>query len=280
MSEMTEHHGHDEIHVPGPSVWPLAFGAGFIILAFGAALNLDVVLKQYNLDPTTLLPGWLTPVLVKQILTSIGGVVLVFGLGGWLVSNIRDRAHGPSITPEIAAKMGMWIFLGSEVLFFTGLISTFLLLRARSTVEAVEPLVSSIPLVSLNTFILLTSSLTVVLAHDSAARGKKGLLNLFLLLTVILGATFVSLQGVEYTRLYAENLTWTGSGLGTGFFTLTGFHGLHVIIGVIWCLSILPRALRGGFTEKEYGGVEIFGLYWHFVDIVWILLFTIIYLMH
>jgi len=271
MSEMTEHHGHDEIHVPGPSFWPMVFSAGLMIGAFGLVFN-KTSTSVTALGSATLTRGGLVGL--------VGVVVLVFGLGGWLVSNIRDREHGPSITPEIAAKMGMWVFLGSEVLFFTGLISTFLLLRARSTVLAVEPLVGSIPLVGLNTFILLTSSLTVVLAHDSAVKGKKGLLNLFLFLTAVLGATFVSLQGLEYSRLYAEKLTWTGSGLGTSFFTLTGFHGLHVIIGVIWCLAILPRALRGNFTEKEYGGIEIFGLYWHFVDIVWILLFTLIYLMH
>ncbi len=281
MSEMAEHHGHEEIHLPGPSFWPLVLAAGMGIGVFGLSLDLGAVLESYGVDVAKLsLP---TPNFLEQVTQAIallGGVVLAIGLGGWLIGNIRERAHGPSITPQIAAKMAMWMFLGSEVLFFTGLISTFLLLRARSTVESVEPLVNSIPLVGLNTFILLTSSLTVVLAHDSAVKGKKNLVSLLLVLTAILGTTFVSLQGVEYSHLYEEGLTWIGSSLGTSFFTLTGFHGLHVIVGIIWCLSILPRAVQGRFDEKEYGGVEIFGLYWHFVDIVWILLFTIIYLMH
>lgn len=281
MSEMVEHHGHEEIHLPGPSFWPLVLAAGMGIGVFGLSLDLGAVLESYGVDVAKLaLP---TPNFLEQVTQAtslLGGVVLAIGLGGWLISNIRERAHGPSITPQIAAKMAMWMFLGSEVLFFTGLISTFLLLRARAPVEAVEPLVNSIPLVGLNTFILLTSSLTVVLAHDSAVKGKKNLVALLLILTAILGTTFVSLQGLEYSHLYEEGLTWIGGSLGTSFFTLTGFHGLHVIVGIIWCLSILPRALQGRFDEKEYGGVEIFGLYWHFVDIVWILLFTIIYLMH
>lgn len=271
MSEMTEHHGHDEIHLPGPSFWPLVLAAGMIIGAYGLAMN-------KTSPPVTAIGD--VKLTLGGLIGLAGGLVLAVGLGGWLIGNIRERAHGPSITPHIAPKMAMWMFLGSEVLFFTGLISTFLLLRARSTVESVEPLVNSIPLVGLNTFILLTSSLTVVLAHDSAVKGKKNLVSLLLVLTAILGATFVSLQGVEYSHLYEEGLTWIGSSLGTSFFTLTGFHGLHVIVGIIWCLSILPRAVQGRFDEKDYGGVEIFGLYWHFVDIVWILLFTIIYLMH
>ncbi|HLF01882.1 MAG TPA: cytochrome c oxidase subunit 3, partial [Anaerolineales bacterium] len=206
------------------------------------------------------------------------GLIVAVGLGGWLLRNVADRQHPGAFAGD--SKMAMWMFLGNEVLFFTGLIASFLLLRSEAAPGVDHPLVNSIPLVGLNTFILLTSSLTVVLAHDAAVRGKQMQLRVCLLLTIILGTAFVSLQGVEYSTLYAEGLKWTGDGYGTAFFTLTGTHGLHVIIGIIWCIVIFIRALMGGFNEKHYGGVEIFGLYWHFVDIVWILLFTLVYLMH
>jgi len=270
MSETTHDHSHDEIHVPGPSWWPLVLSAGLIVGGFGMALNKTT--PTVPLGSINSSVGWLAAL--------GGGVLLAIGMGGWLISNIQDRAHGPSITPEIAAKMGMWMFLGSEVIFFTGLITSFLLLRARSPVEAVVPLVDSIPLVSFNTFVLLTSSLTVVLAHHSVMTGNKRQLPLWLGLTIILGSIFIGFQGNEYVKLYSEGLTWTGTGLGTSFFTLTGTHGLHVIIGIIWCIVVLIRALQGGFDQHAYGGVEIFGLYWHFVDIVWILLFAIVYLIH
>jgi heme/copper-type cytochrome/quinol oxidase subunit 3 len=270
MSETIHGHSHDEIHVPGPSWWPLVLSLGLIIGGFGMALNKTT--PAVTLGAINSSVGWLSAL--------GGGLLLVIGMGGWLVSNIRDRAHGPSITPEVAAKMGMWMFLGSEVIFFTGLITSFLLLRARSPVDSVEPLVASIPVVSFNTFVLLTSSLTVVMAHHAAVTGNKRQLPLFLLLTIVLGSTFIGFQGYEYLHLYEEGLSWTGTALGTSFFTLTGTHGLHVIVGILWCIVVLVRALQGGFNEKEYGGVEIFGLYWHFVDIVWILLFAIVYLIH
>jgi heme/copper-type cytochrome/quinol oxidase subunit 3 len=206
-------------------------------------------------------------------------VLLATAVGGWVVSNISERKHAPHAF-QGDLKMAMWVFLGNEILFFTGLIASFLLLRVKSEPGVDHALVASIPLVSINTFILLTSSLTVVLAHDAAVRNKQGMLKLMLLLTIIFGSVFVALQGVEYSNLYAEGLTWTSSGYGTAFFTLTGTHGLHVVLGIIWAIVVFVRSLAGGFNDKAYGGVELFGLYWHFVDVVWILLFTLVYLMH
>lgn len=252
MAEMTHEHSHDEIHLPGPSWWPLILGGGLLVLAFGLAIK-DL----------------------RLIVAPAGVLLLAIGMGGWLMSNIRERMHAPLFAGD--AKMAMWMFLGSEVLFFTGLISVFLLIRARSPEDVGHVL--NIPVTAINTFVLLTSSLTAVLAHDAAVHNKKGKLNLMLALTAIIGSAFVGVQAYEYAQLFEHGLTLGSSAYGTAFFTLTGFHGLHVVVGVIWCLAVLSRAMRGGFDEKHYGGVEIFGLYWHFVDVVWILLFTLIYLM-
>lgn len=255
MAEMSHDHAHDGIHMPGPSVWPLVLGAGLLVLAYG------LIMKD-----------------VRLFVALAGLAIMAMGMGGWLISNIRERMHKAAFVAD--TKMGIWIFLGSEVLFFTGLIAAFLLLRSRSAPDVGRVL--DVPVTAVNTFILLTSSLTVVLAHDSAVHGRQGRLRLFLALTAVLGTIFVSVQGFEYTKLFGEGLLWNGPSAipyGTAFFTLTGFHGTHVIVGIIWCLAVLARALQGGFHQKAYGGVEIFGLYWHFVDIVWILLFTLIYLM-
>jgi cytochrome c oxidase subunit 3/cytochrome o ubiquinol oxidase subunit 3 len=284
MTEMTHEqvHAEDEIHLPPPSWWPLVLGLGLAILAAGLVLvggRIAALTQVTSLVLTTLsFPFGEVELKVWHLIAGAGLIVLGIAIGGWVSSNVRERMAGPTYAGD--AKMAIWVFLGNEVLFFTGLIAMFLLLRAEATPGVDHALVDSIPLVGLNTFILLTSSLTVVLAHDAAVKGKQLPLRLFLFLTIILGSTFVSLQGVEYRALYAEDLKWTTSGYGTAFFTLTGTHGLHVIIGIIWCIVVFIRALQGGFNEKHYGGVEIFGLYWHFVDIVWILLFTLVYLMH
>lgn len=276
INEHPQAHGHDDhIHLPPPSWWPLILGLGFMTLAVGMALRSGHIAGLEMLSQALVLGQSIGS------LVAFGGIlVLVVAIGGWAIANVRERMHTPAGFAG-DAKMAMWVFLGNEVLFFTGLIASFLLLRYRPADSNIDhALIPSIPLVSLNTFILLTSSLTVVLAHDAAVKGKQSRLIIFLILTIIFGSVFVGLQGVEYSTLYGEGLTWTSSGFGTAFFTLTGTHGLHVIIGIIWCIVVLIRALQGGFTKEHYGGVEIFGLYWHFVDVVWILLFTLVYLMH
>ncbi len=252
MTEMTHESIHEEIHMPGPSFWPLVLAFGMLVFAAG------MISKDLRLA-----------------IAPVGAAILAAGIAGWLTGNIRERIHGPTLAGD--SKLAIWMFLGSEVLFFTGLIATFLLIRARAPADVAHVL--NIPLTALNTFVLLTSSLTAVMAHDSAVKGNRSRLILFLALTAVLGAVFVSVQGFEYTRLYAEGLQWTNIPYGTAFFTLTGFHGTHVIVGIIWCLAVLGGAVRGVFDKGHYGGVENFGLYWHFVDVVWILLFTLIYLM-
>jgi len=173
-------------------------------------------------------------------------------------------------------KLGMWLFLASEVMFFGGLISSFLHYKLNN--PSLESGLLDVLLVGGNTFVLLTSSYTVVMALAAARTGNTAGLVRNLLLTAVLGAAFLAGQGYEFASLIREGMTPTSSVFGSSFFTLTGFHGLHVLVGLLWALRNLAKALRGGFDQGRSLGVEIFGLYWHFVDIVWIVLFTVIYL--
>ncbi|MBP7686347.1 MAG: heme-copper oxidase subunit III [Thermoflexales bacterium] len=174
-------------------------------------------------------------------------------------------------------KFGVWLFIASEVMFFMALIGMYLAYRGQPSWADFHHALD-IPLTAVNTFILLTSSLMVVLAVSAAQQGHKRNLTAWMIATVVLGTIFVSIQAFEYSKLGSEGHTLSSSLAGNVFFTLTGFHGLHVIIGVLWGVVVLLRAARGGFNQRNFMGVELFGLYWHFVDVVWILLFTIIYL--
>jgi heme/copper-type cytochrome/quinol oxidase subunit 3 len=191
------------------------------------------------------------------------------------MSELVDPTH--TSTGLDNRKLGMWLFLATEVMLFSALIAAFLQMKARSPAEANQIL--NIPITAVNTFILIVSSTTVVLGLAAIQDGDKKKLLRYLVLTLLLGATFLSVQVFEYTQLLHEGLTPSGSLFGGAFYTLTGFHGLHVFIGLIWCLSLILVARKGVFSHRNYARVEIFGLYWHFVDIVWILLFTIVYLL-
>jgi heme/copper-type cytochrome/quinol oxidase subunit 3 len=170
----------------------------------------------------------------------------------------------------------MWFFIASEVMFFGGLIAAFLYYKLNSVVPETEAL--NVLLVGVNTFILLTSSFTVVRALEAIQKNDQGGLSLYLFLTIVLGVLFLGGQGFEFATLFGEGITPASGVFGTSFFTLTGFHGLHVLIGVVWALRNLLKAQGHGYSAEGAMGIEAFGLYWHFVDIVWIVLFTVIYL--
>jgi len=176
-------------------------------------------------------------------------------------------------------KLGMWLFLASEIMFFTGLIGSYIVLRfSNLNTWPVPSTILNIPLTGINTFILICSSATLVLSMASVQRGYKEGLQVGLFLTILLGSIFLGIQVKEYTELIHEGFTISSSIFGSCFFTLTGFHGAHVLAGVIWLVVVLIRSFLGYFSPEEYAGVEIVGLYWHFVDLVWIILFTILYL--
>lgn len=176
-------------------------------------------------------------------------------------------------------KFGMWIFLVSEVMFFTGLIGAYIVLRQATPDWPNPSTVLNIPLTAFNTFILICSSATLVKGLASAQDGDKDGMQVGLFLTVLLGSLFLAVQAMEYRELiHVQHFTPSSSIFGSCFFTLTGFHGAHVLIGVICLIFVFIKSLKGGYTPQEYRGIEVVGLYWHFVDLVWIILFTILYL--
>lgn len=175
-------------------------------------------------------------------------------------------------------KLAMWLFLGSECLLFGGLISTYMLYRGRHTANLGPDQVWDIPFTSASSFVLLMSSLTMVLAVTAAKRHDDRTTNVWLSVTALLGSLFVAGQVYEFTVFYREGLGFTTSLFSSSFYTLTGFHGVHVTVGVIMLLSVVGMIIRNRVTGDKAEVVELVGLYWHFVDIVWILIFTLVYL--
>ncbi len=231
---------------------------------------------------------------------------------------VRPTVQAPPVTP---GKVAMWLFLATEIMFFTGLIGSYIVLRAGSPPTgysdtfapgteiavlspaetaktkfyqwplpydtATNPL--SIDLTAVNTFILICSSVTMVLALSAVQRGDQAKFRAFMLATVLIGASFLSVQVYEYYQLmvghhYPIGISATGhfrpsvSLFASCFFTMTGFHGAHVAGGVVLLSCITFQAFRGAYTRDNHSPVELAGLYWHFVDLVWIILFTVVYL--
>jgi heme/copper-type cytochrome/quinol oxidase subunit 3 len=176
-------------------------------------------------------------------------------------------------------KLAMWLFLGSECLLFGGLITTYLLYKNPLPGQGPGPEdIFDIPFTSVSSFVLLMSSLTMVLAVSAIERGDHHRMRVWLGATALLGATFISGQIYEFTAFYREGLGYTTSRFSSAFYTLTGFHGVHVTIGIIMLVSLVLLSMRGRLPEHKSESVEIVGLYWHFVDIVWILIFAVVYL--
>jgi heme/copper-type cytochrome/quinol oxidase subunit 3 len=187
-------------------------------------------------------------------------------------------AHLETSTGLDNRKLLMWLFLGSECLFFGSLISAYLLYRDKSTTGPYPDELFDIPFTSVSAFQLLMSSVTMVLALAAIQRGNVRGMQIWLLATAFLGLLFVSGQAYEFTEFYHEGLHLDTNLFGTTFFVLTGFHGAHVTIGILILMSLFMVSLQGRIQQKDSLNVEIAGLYWHFVDIVWIVIFTLIYL--
>jgi cytochrome c oxidase subunit 3/cytochrome o ubiquinol oxidase subunit 3 len=175
-------------------------------------------------------------------------------------------------------KMAMWLFLGSECLLFGGLISTYMLYRGRHPADLGPDQIFDIPFTSASSFVLLMSSLTMVLAVSAAAQHDDRRTNLWLTVTALLGATFVGGQVYEFTVFYREGLGFTSSLFSSSFYTLTGFHGVHVTVGIIMLMALVAMIRRNRIPGQKSEVVELVGLYWHFVDVVWIIIFTLVYL--
>ena len=217
---------------------------------------------------------------------------------------VPSQGHPPTSTGLDNRKIAIWAFIGSECMLFTSLISTYLVYKGKSVVgpfphvacnppQCAQPLppILDIPVTSASTFVLLMSSLTMVLALAAVEnKGKAGWAGsgwwgrrlasskLWLLATALLGATFLGFQAYEFTAFVREGLTIKTNLFGSSFFTLTGFHGAHVTVGVLWLLTLLAIDMRRGLGPKDALLVDISALYWHFVDVVWIAIFTLVYL--
>jgi heme/copper-type cytochrome/quinol oxidase subunit 3 len=178
-----------------------------------------------------------------------------------------------------SVKLAMWLFLASECLLFGALISTYVLYRGASTQGPTPRDIFDIPYTSISAFVLLASSLTMVLALAAKQRGDEGGARLWLLTTGLLGMVFVGGQIYEFTSFAHEGLTLSVNLFGSTFFFLTGFHGVHVTVGILMLLLLVGMSYAGKLPgERGEMAVEMVGLYWHFVDIVWIVIFTVVYL--
>jgi cytochrome c oxidase subunit 3/cytochrome o ubiquinol oxidase subunit 3 len=205
------------------------------------------------------------------------------------LEHIVPTEHGVETTTGLDnRKLLMWLFLASECLFFGSLVATYLLYKGRSTtppfphdttIGGVEYNgIYDIPFTSVSSFVLLMSSLTMVLALAALQRDNRRAAQVWLLATALLGLTFLAGQAFEFTEFYHEGLTLSSNVFGSTFFVLTGFHGTHVAVGVLILLGLFAMGLRGRLTSERSMNVELAGLYWHFVDVVWIVIFTFVYL--
>jgi len=175
-------------------------------------------------------------------------------------------------------KLAFWAFIGSECLLFGSLISTYLVYKGRSVSGPTPHEILNIPVTSVSTFDLLMSSLAMVLALAAVSRGDKIWARVWLGMTALLGLIFLGFQFYEFSSFVREGLTIKTNLFGSTFFTLTGTHGAHVAVGVLWLLTLLVRSFQGKLGPQKALNVEIAGLYWHFVDVVWIVIFTVVYL--
>jgi cytochrome c oxidase subunit 3/cytochrome o ubiquinol oxidase subunit 3 len=173
----------------------------------------------------------------------------------------------------------MWVFLGSECIFFGSMIATFLLYRNTTADGPTAREIFNVPFTSASSFVLLMSSLTMVLAHNAFERRDARQLRVWLTATAMLGATFLAGQIFEFTEFVHEGMTLRVSPFGSAFYMLTSFHGGHVAVGVMLLTAMLILSLSGRLYSDRGLNVELVGLYWHFVDIVWIVIFTVVYLL-
>ena len=175
-------------------------------------------------------------------------------------------------------KLAIWTFIGSECLFFASLISVYLVYKGKSLVGPYPSEIFEIPLVTAGTALLLFSSLFVVLALNGCEQGNRKKFLGWLAMTILCGFFFIGMQVYEFTHFVHKGLGFTTNLFGSSFYTLTGFHGAHVTIGIIMLMSLVVITLKGRISGSKAEVIELIGLYWHFVDIVWIVIFTLVYL--
>lgn len=285
---------NSDYYLPDPSPWPLVASVGLFTLAGGFIM----LVNDVNMAPIVML---------------IGGLIIAFMMFGWFGVVVKESESGKyNVHVDISFRMGMLWFIFSEVMFFGGFFGALFYLRnlaipwlaetdilwmgfeggwptagpmGAELIAADTPAAAGqfstigawgIPI--WNTIILLTSSVTVTIAHWALKKEQRTSLNIWLAITVILGFLFLYLQAWEYIHAYSELGLTLGTGVyGATFFMLTGFHGAHVTIGAIILAVILVRCIRGHFKADHHFGFEAAAWYWHFVDTVWVGLFIFVY---
>jgi cytochrome c oxidase subunit 3 len=272
--------------VPQPSYWPLVGSAALLLLGMGAAL-------------------WMNAVTAGPWLVAAGFAVLFVMLFGWfgtVIGESEHRLYNKKVDMSFRWSMGWFIF--SEVMFFAAFFGALFYVRNLSVPDLGSPTsnlllwpdyvagwptvgpyikeqftpMGAIGIPLLNTIILLTSGFTLTVAHHALTLGHRGRLKLWLFATIVLGFTFLGFQAYEYIHAYhALNLRLSTGVYGSTFYMLTGFHGAHVTIGAIMLSVMLGRAIKGHFDKEHHFGFEAAAWYWHFVDVVWLLLFVLVY---
>jgi cytochrome c oxidase subunit 3 len=264
-----EHHGHDHghehaPHLAGPNWWAAILASGIALMAFGFATSFG--------SPRA-----------GGIIMGGGLATMAFGMARWWFEMVRELKN----TPEAAAdqghdqvekdqKLSFMLFIGSEIMFFGAFFAYYF--YCRSTAEIWPPAGSKhieTFLPTINTLLLISSGATFNWAEMNLKKGNRAGLKTGLLLSIILGSIFLFIQGYEYAHMEMGLAT---NSLSTAFFLLTGFHGAHVIVGVIMLTICFFRAVAGDFTKHRHTGLQLSGWYWHFVDVVWIFLYLVLYL--
>ena len=270
--------------VPEPSTYPIRGSLALLLLAMGAVL-------------------WMNHISAGPWLTLAGFAVLIWMLFGWfgkVISESEGRLYNKQVDTGFRWSMSWFIF--SEVMFFAAFFGALFYIRVQSLPDLGSPMQkilwpdfaaawpSTGPYIrtmfspmeawgipAINTLILLSSGVTLTIAHWGLVAGNRAQLKLWLAITVLLGFTFIGFQAYEYMHAYHTGLKLTTGVYGSTFFLLTGFHGFHVTIGAIMLLVMLGRAMKGHFDEHHHFAFEAAAWYWHFVDVVWILLFILVY---
>ncbi|WP_137937062.1 cytochrome c oxidase subunit 3 [Chitinivorax sp. B] len=282
MSTHAEHH----YYVPQPSKWPLVGAFALFFLGLGAALAVNGVSAG-------------------NICLAIGFAILLYMLFGWFGDVIRESESGKyNDQVDLSFRWSMGWFIFSEVMFFAAFFGALYYARVISVpelgsmsqkllwpdfvanwpsqvapagAEAYRPM-GAWGLPAINTLILLTSGATVTWAHWGVLKNKRGQLIAGLMMTVALGILFICLQAYEYAHAMHEmNLTLSSGIYGTTFYMLTGFHGAHVTLGTIMLAVVMFRSMKGHFKPEHHFAFEAAAWYWHFVDVVWLILFVFVY---
>ena len=194
---------------------------------------------------------------------------------------LTHDTHGDHPAPSAGVtntKLGMWVFLSSDCLFFGAFITTYLLYRNRNLAGPTPRSLYNIPFTSVTSFILLMSSLTMVLALAAIQRGDMRRFKVWVMATAVFGILFIGGQVFEFTEYYREGMSLRTNVSSSIFYVATGLHGLHVSVGIVWLMSLWGMAMQGKLGQRDAEAVEVSGLYWHFVDVVWIVIFAVVYL--